>query len=79
VRAAWFGLYDSLDANQREQVRVAIRDGMDHMGQTRNAPRRPPRGHAGLGLRAHFEELRVDASMPARIHLVCGEPNTITA
>jgi len=32
VRAAWFGLYDSLDANQREQVRVAIRDGMDHMG-----------------------------------------------
>jgi len=22
VRAAWFGLYDSLDANQREQVRV---------------------------------------------------------
>jgi len=32
VRAAWFGLYDSLVANQREQVRVAIRDGMDRMG-----------------------------------------------
>ena len=32
VRAAWFGLYDSLDSNQREQVRVAIRDGMDRMG-----------------------------------------------
>jgi protein CpxP len=31
VRAAWFGVYDSLDAKQREQVRVAIRDGMDRM------------------------------------------------
>ncbi|HVQ60723.1 MAG TPA: periplasmic heavy metal sensor [Burkholderiales bacterium] len=32
VRTAWFGVYDSLDATQREQVRVAIRDGMDRMG-----------------------------------------------
>ncbi len=31
VRAAWFGVYDSLDAKQKEQVRVAIRDGMDRM------------------------------------------------
>ena len=31
VRTAWFGVYDSLDAKQREQVRVAIRDGMDRM------------------------------------------------
>src|SRR4029077_5306244 len=32
VRTAWFSVYDSLDATQREQVRVAIRDGMDRMG-----------------------------------------------
>ena len=32
ARTAWFGVYDSLDAKQREQVRVAIRDGMDRMG-----------------------------------------------
>jgi len=32
AQAAWFGVYDSLDANQRERVRVAIRDGMDRMG-----------------------------------------------
>lgn len=31
VRTAWFAVYDSLDAKQREQVRVAIRDGMDRM------------------------------------------------
>jgi len=34
VRAAWFGVYDALDATQREQVRVAIRDGMDRMGHS---------------------------------------------
>ena len=34
VRDAWFSVYDSLDAKQKEQVRLAIRDGMDH-----------PRGH----------------------------------
>ena len=37
VRAAWFALYDVLDSNQKERVRLAIRDGMDHMG----------RGHRG--------------------------------
>jgi len=47
VRAAWFGLYDSLDSNQREQVRVAIRDGMDrmdHRGGRRGAPRGETQG-----------------------------------
>jgi len=41
-RTAWFALYDSLDPNQREQVRVAIRDGMDrvgHRGMHRGSPR----------------------------------------
>ncbi len=33
VRQAWFVVYDVLDAKQKEQVRVAIRDGMDHMGR----------------------------------------------
>jgi len=33
ARAAWFAVYDALDANQKEQVRVAIRDGMDRMGR----------------------------------------------
>lgn len=32
AQSAWFGVYDSLDATQREQVRVAIRDRMDRMG-----------------------------------------------
>src|SRR5262245_60338999 len=42
ARNAWFSVYDSLDANQRELVRVAIRDGMDRMGH--HGPRRgPPR------------------------------------
>ena len=31
VRAAWFSVYDTLDAKQREQVRVAIRDRLDRM------------------------------------------------
>jgi Heavy-metal resistance len=35
VRAAWFAVYDSLDAKQREQVRVAIRDGLDRAGGRR--------------------------------------------
>jgi len=44
VRAAWFGVYDSLDAKQKEQVRVAIRDRMDrpaggHRGGHRGGPR----------------------------------------
>jgi hypothetical protein len=36
VREAWFAVYDALDSTQKEQVRVAIRDGMDrmsHMGR----------------------------------------------
>jgi heavy-metal resistance protein len=44
VRAAWFGVYDSLDAKQREQVRVAIRDGMDRMGGRRGGHRGGPMG-----------------------------------
>ena len=43
VRTAWFGVYDSLDAKQREQVRVAIRDGMDRMAH-RGGHRGGPRG-----------------------------------
>jgi len=43
VRAAWFSLYDSLDPAQKEQVRVAIRDGMDRMGH-RGMRRGGPRG-----------------------------------
>jgi hypothetical protein len=44
VRAAWFAVYDALDAKQKEQVRVAIRDGMDrsgrgHRGDHRGGPR----------------------------------------
>jgi len=41
ARAAWFAVYDSLDAGQKEQVRVAIRDGMDRRGRGRH------RGHHG--------------------------------
>jgi Spy/CpxP family protein refolding chaperone len=32
-REAWFAVYDALDADQKEQVRVAIREGMDRMGR----------------------------------------------
>ena len=42
VREAWFAVYDTLDAAQREKVRVAIRDGMDRMsgmGRHRGGPR----------------------------------------
>ena len=47
VRSAWFGVYDSLDAKQKEQVRVAIRDGMDrgHRGWHRG-PRGEMHGQA---------------------------------
>jgi Spy/CpxP family protein refolding chaperone len=38
VRDAWFGVYDSLDAKQKEQVRLAIRDNMDRMGGRRGGP-----------------------------------------
>jgi Spy/CpxP family protein refolding chaperone len=46
VRTAWFAVYDSLDAKQREQMRVAIRDGMDRMGGHRGG-RRGPGGMQG--------------------------------
>jgi Spy/CpxP family protein refolding chaperone len=44
VQAAWFGVYDSLDAKQKEQVRVAIRDGMDRVASHRGGRRGGPRG-----------------------------------
>jgi Heavy-metal resistance len=44
VRAAWFSVYDSLDPKQKEQVRVAIRDGMDRMGAHHGMHRG---GHSG--------------------------------
>jgi protein CpxP len=31
IRAAWLPVYDSLDANQKEQVRLAVKDGMGRM------------------------------------------------
>ena len=46
VRAAWFGVYDALDAKQKEQVRVAIRDGMDRGGRMRQH-RSGPQGDSG--------------------------------
>jgi heavy-metal resistance protein len=33
VRSAWFAVYDALNPEQKEQVRVAIRDGMDRGGR----------------------------------------------
>jgi hypothetical protein len=39
VRDAWFAVYDALDAAQKEQVRVAIREGMDRMGRMHRGPR----------------------------------------
>jgi periplasmic protein CpxP/Spy len=39
VQAAWFKLYDSLDPKQKEQARVAVRDGMDRMGAHRGRHR----------------------------------------
>ncbi|MGB5081784.1 MAG: periplasmic heavy metal sensor [Burkholderiales bacterium] len=44
ARSAWFAVYDSLDAAQKEQVRVAIRDGMDRMarGVRGHRPERHP-------------------------------------
>jgi hypothetical protein len=44
VRAAWFAVYDALDANQKEQVRVAIRDGMDRMSRMGRHHGGGPRG-----------------------------------
>ena len=50
VRAAWFAVYDALDANQKERVRVAIRDGMDR-GHRRGAGG-GPRAELGTGQEA---------------------------
>ena len=44
VRDAWFGVYDSLDAKQKEQVRLAIRSGMDRMGGHRGGHHGAPVG-----------------------------------
>jgi len=46
VRAAWFAVYDALDAGQKEQVRVAIKNGMDRMGRGHRGgrPAAEPRG-----------------------------------
>jgi len=48
TRSAWFGVYDSLDAKQKEQVRVAIRDGMDRgrRGWHHGGPRGEMHGRA---------------------------------
>jgi Spy/CpxP family protein refolding chaperone len=55
VRSAWFSVYDSLDPQQREQVRVAIRDGMDRMGH-RGMRHGPHGGAQGESLgRAPFD------------------------
>jgi len=43
AREAWFKVYDSLDADQREQVRMAIKDSMDRGG------RKGTRGLRGQG------------------------------
>lgn len=45
VRAAWFAVYDVLDANQKERVRLAIRDGMDR--GHRHGPHGRPRAELG--------------------------------
>lgn len=47
VRAAWFAVYDALDANQKERVRLAIRDGMDR--GDRRGHRSRPRAELGTG------------------------------
>jgi hypothetical protein len=47
VRAAWFALYDTLDANQKEQVRLAIVSGMDRKGRGRHGMHGDRVGQAG--------------------------------
>ncbi|HKW39592.1 MAG TPA: periplasmic heavy metal sensor [Burkholderiales bacterium] len=60
LRAAWFGVYDSLDAKQKEQVRVAIRDGMDRMGAHRGMHR------GGSGGEMHGSGPAGGATAPAK-------------
>jgi hypothetical protein len=47
VRDAWFALYDTLDANQKEQVRLAILGGMDRTGRGGHRMRGDHVGQAG--------------------------------
>ena len=47
VRSAWFAVYDSLDAGQKEQVLVAIRDGMDRMARGFRSHRHRFERHGG--------------------------------
>lgn len=54
VRATWFVVYDALDANQKERVRLAIRDGMDRGGRMGRHHRGGPHGEA-LGERSGSE------------------------
>ncbi|MGB7542289.1 MAG: periplasmic heavy metal sensor [Burkholderiales bacterium] len=44
TRETWFKAYDALDANQKEQVRLAIKDGMDHAGRGGHMGMRGRRG-----------------------------------
>jgi len=55
AREAWFAVYDALDANQKEQVRVAIRDGMDRMGRHHRGGHRGEMhgGHSGRSSGEH--------------------------
>ena len=54
VRASWIAVYDALDTQQKEQVRVAIRDSMDRGGRMGRHHRGGPRGEA-LGERPGSE------------------------
>lgn len=49
VRAAWLPVYDSLDANQKEQVRLAVKDGMGrmHRGARKGGPHMEHGGEPG--------------------------------
>jgi len=54
VRASWIAVYDALDTQQKEQVRVAIRDSMDRGGRMGSHHRGGPHGEA-LGERSGSE------------------------
>jgi hypothetical protein len=56
AHAAWFAVYDTLDAKQKEQVRVAIRDGMDRMARM-GRHHGGPRGETGG---EHFGQMHGD-------------------
>jgi periplasmic protein CpxP/Spy len=65
AQAAWFGVYDSLDAKQRDQVRVAIRDGMERMGHRRGHPGGPMgEMHGGSmgGMQEHMGAMHGESS-----------------